>query len=142
MTTSRKSERLTVNASMTRWESCNVRSTARSAGNVGLEIDQGRSPSSLWLPDMPEVEVLEHVAHGRRQRNVGGEKKLTVVIPAYSTAQSEKVSLRVVNEVIIGRTGWMKASDIQLSVGGTVAPRVTEGISRTALSCEKPHFAR
>lgn len=35
----------------------------------------------------------------------------------------------------------MKASDIE-AVGGTVAPRVTEGISRTALSCEKPHFAR
>lgn len=45
--------------------------------------------------------MLEHVAHGRRQRNVGGERKLTVVIPAYSTAQSEKVSLRVVNEVIV-----------------------------------------
>ena len=66
MTTSRKSERLTVNANMTRWESCNVGSTVgSSAGNVGLEIDQGRSPSSQWLPDMPEAEVMEHVAHGR-----------------------------------------------------------------------------
>lgn len=72
-----------------------------SAGNVGLEIDQGRGPSSQWLPDMPEAEVMEHVADGRRQRNVDGERRLTVVIPAYSTAQSEKVSLRVVNEVIV-----------------------------------------
>ncbi|RMJ07982.1 hypothetical protein CDV36_012406 [Fusarium kuroshium] len=102
MTTSRKSERLTVNANMTRRESCNVGSTAgSSAGNLGLEIGQGRSPSPLWLQDMPKVEVMEHVAAGGEQRNVGGERRLTVVIPAYSTAQSEKVSLRIVNEVIV-----------------------------------------
>lgn len=75
--TSRKSERLTVNTNMTRWEAHNVASMeVSSAGNVNLKINQGRggSPSSLWLLDMPEVEAMEHVADGLWQRDVGRER--------------------------------------------------------------------